>query len=202
MKSTTWLTGLYVACELIANTTAGKPVALPDGSVVPAAVFVYALTFTLVDLVHERLGQTGARQVVYVAFAANLLLAAYVQLAIRLPSPAWYEGQAAFVMTLGATWRVVAASLAAYLASALLDVQVFAWWRRRVGRARWARVLVSNSVSTLVDSVVFITLAFAGSGMPLLALIRGQYAVKMAVTLVSLPLIYVARGREKEPLAA
>ncbi len=30
-KSTTWLTGLYVACELIANTTASKPVALPGG---------------------------------------------------------------------------------------------------------------------------------------------------------------------------
>jgi uncharacterized PurR-regulated membrane protein YhhQ (DUF165 family) len=37
--------------------------------------------------------------------------------------------------------------------------------------------------------------------MPLPALIRGQYAVKMAVTVVSLPLIYAARGREKEPVA-
>ena len=45
MKSTTRLTGLYVACELIANTTATKPVALPGGIVVPAAVFIYALTF-------------------------------------------------------------------------------------------------------------------------------------------------------------
>ncbi len=37
-KSTTWLTGLYVACELIANTTANKRVALPGGAVVQATV--------------------------------------------------------------------------------------------------------------------------------------------------------------------
>ncbi len=38
MKNTTWLTGLYVACELIANTTANKRVALPGGAVVQATV--------------------------------------------------------------------------------------------------------------------------------------------------------------------
>jgi uncharacterized integral membrane protein (TIGR00697 family) len=196
-ESTIWLTGLYVACELIANVTAIRPVTLPGGIVVPAAVFVYALTFTLLDLVNERLGKTGARQVVYVAFGANLLLAAYVQFTLRLPAPAWYAGRAAFDATLGATGRVVAASLAAYLVASLLDVQVFAWWRARVGRHRWARVLASNAVSTLVDSAVFVTLAFAGTGMPVAALIRGQYVVKMAVTVVSVPAIYAVR-REKE----
>jgi uncharacterized integral membrane protein (TIGR00697 family) len=75
----------------------------------------------------------------------------------------------------------------------LIDTQVFAWWKQRVGRARWLRVLVSNSVSTGVDSVVFITLAFYGV-MPILGLILGQYLVKMAVTAVSLPLIYVVRS--------
>jgi hypothetical protein len=76
---------LYIACELIANTTAGKPVALAGNIVVPAAVFIYAITFTLIDLVNDRLGKQGARRVVYAAFLANLLLAAYFQFAIWLP---------------------------------------------------------------------------------------------------------------------
>jgi uncharacterized integral membrane protein (TIGR00697 family) len=185
------LIGLYVACELIANVTAGKPVAL-GGVVVPAAVFLYTLTFTLIDLIHERLGKAGARQVVAVAFAGNLLLAAYTQLVILLPPAPFFEGDAAFAAVLGGTPRIVAASLTAYLASALVDTEVFAWWRRRVGGWRWARVVVSNSVSTLVDSAVFITVAFAGV-LPLLPLIQGQYLVKMAITLASLPLIYVVR---------
>ena len=194
--SMTLIIGLYIACELIANVTAGKPVLLPGNVTVPAAVFIYAITFTLIDLVNERLGKQGARQVVYTAFLANLLLAAYAQLAIWLPPAPFYgtEGQAAFRSVLGSTGRVVLASLAAYLVSSLIDVQVFAWWRERVGRFKWLRVLASNAVSTAVDSAVFIVLAFAGV-MPVWPLIVGQYVVKMAVTVVSIPLIYLVRGQ-------
>lgn len=187
---TTLLIGLYVACELIANVTAGKPVSLA-GIVVPAAVFLYTLTFTLIDLIHEQLGKQGARRVIATAFAANLLLAGYSQLAIWLPAAPFYDGRA-FAAVLGATPRIVVASLAAYLASSLVDAEIFAWWRRRVGGPRWLRVLTSNAVSTLVDSVLFITLAFGGV-LPLAPLIRGQYLVKMAITLASLPLIYAVR---------
>ncbi len=190
------IVSLYIACELIANTTAGKPVALPGNIVVPAAVFIYALTFTLIDLINDRLGKQGARRVVYAAFLANLLLAAYTQIAIWLPPAPFFgaEGQAAFTSVLGSTWRVVTASLTAYLVSSLIDVQIFAWWRERVGRYRWARVLASNAVSTLIDSTVFITIAFLGV-MPVLPLIAGQYLVKMIVTVISIPLIYTVRMR-------
>ncbi|MBI2917728.1 MAG: queuosine precursor transporter [Chloroflexi bacterium] len=187
------LIGLYVAAELIANITASKPVAVGGiVGVVPAAVFIYALTFTLIDLVNERLGKAGAHKVIVAAFAANLLLAGYVKLAVSLPPASFYQGQDAFAQVLGSTPRIVFASLTAYLVASLIDTEVFAWWRARVGRHRWARVLASNAVSTLVDSAVFITLAFSGV-MPLLPLIRGQYIVKMAVTVVSIPLIYLVR---------
>lgn len=194
-----FLVGLYIACELIANVTASKPISL-GGITVPAAVFIYALTFTLVDLVNEKLGKSGARKVVYTAFAANVLLAAYVQFAIALPSASFYQGQEAFRAVMGSTPRIVAASLLAYMISSLIDIEVFAWWRQRVGKYPWARVLASNAVSTLVDSIVFITAAFAGL-FPLLPLILGQYIVKMAVTAVSIPLIYLVRSRAPAPQA-
>jgi uncharacterized integral membrane protein (TIGR00697 family) len=187
--------GLYIACELIANVTASKPVALPFDIVVPSAVFIYAITFTLIDLVNDRLGKQGARYVVYTAFAANLLLAAYTQFAINMPAPDYYEGQQAFANTLGSTWRIVAASLIAYLVSSLTDVQIFAWWRERINHRRWACVLTSNAVATAVDSVVFILIAFWGV-LPVWPLIRGQYIVKMAVTVVSIPLIYSVKTRQ------
>jgi hypothetical protein len=186
------LVGLYIASELIANVTASKPVTVANITV-PAAVFIYALTFTLVDLINERLGKQGARRVVYTAFAANLLLAGYTRFAIALPPASFYEGNEAFQSVLGSTYRIVLASLTAYIVASLIDVEVFAWWRRRIGGYRWARVLTSNAISTLVDSIIFISLAFAGV-FPLLPLIRGQYIVKMVVTLVSIPLIYLVRG--------
>ena len=192
---TIFLVGIYIACVVIANVTASKPVDI-IGLEVPAAVFIYAITFTLVDLINERLGRRRARQVVLAAFGANILLAAYIQFTIVLPSPEWYTGQEWYAGVLGSTWRIVLASLTAYLVSSLIDVEVFAWWRRRIGRYRWARVLVSNTISTLVDSVIFITIAFVGvSGYNILGLIEGQYAWKMMITVVSIPLIYLVRSR-------
>ncbi len=185
------LIGLYIACELTANITAGKPVEL-FGLVAPGGVFIYALTFTLIDLIHERLGRERARHIVYAAGAANLLLAGYTALIVALPFPAFYEHQDAFASTLGSTSRIVAASLVAYLSSSLVDLEIYAIWKRAVGRHRWARVLVSNGVSTGVDSVLFVMIAFGGV-LPVIPLILGQYAVKMAVTVVSVPMIYAVR---------
>jgi len=190
----TLLIGLYIACELIANVTASKPVRLA-GVVVPAAIFIYALTFTVIDLINESFGKEGARKVILTAFLANLLLVLYTQLAVILPSASFYRGQEAFAYVLGSTPRIVFASLLAYLVSALIDAEIFAFWRAHVRSPKWTRVLASNMVSTWIDSVVFICLAFYGV-MPVWVLIKGQYLIKMAITLVSLPLIYLAKGRQ------
>lgn len=183
---------LYVACEIIANVTAGKPVRL-FSLVVPSAVFIYTVTFTLIDLLHELYGREGARRVVVGAFLANGLLASYSMLVLMMPSPPFFSEQRAFEVVFGQTPRIVLASLSAYLVSSLLDVEVYHIWRRHMRLKRWSSVLVSNGVSTLVDSVVFITIAFVGL-MPLFPLILGQYIVKMAITLCSIPLIYTVRA--------
>jgi len=196
----TLLVGLYIACELIANVTASKPVQM-GGIIVPAAIFIYTLTFTLIDLINETFGKQGARKVIFVAFVANVLLAAYTQFAVILPPASFYQGQEAFSTAFGNTPRIVFASLVAYLLSSLVDTEVFALWKFYVRGPKWARVLISNTISTGIDSMVFITLAFYGL-MPVWALIKGQYIVKMAVTVGSLPLIYLVKSKKKfgEPI--
>jgi uncharacterized integral membrane protein (TIGR00697 family) len=189
----TILIGLYVACELIANVTASKPVQL-GGIVVPAAIFIYGLTFTLIDLINESFGKRGARKVILTALLANVLLAVYAQVCVLLPAASFYKGQEAFAGVLGSTPRIVFASLSAYLISALLDAEIFSFWRTHLRGPKWVRVLVSNTISTGVDSVIFITFAFYGI-MPLWVLIKGQYLVKMAITLGSLPLIYLIKSQ-------
>ncbi len=193
----TLLIALYIACELIANVTASKPVQL-GGIIVPAAIFIYTLTFTLIDLINESLGKQGARKVILAAFVANLLLALYIQFAVFLPPASFYSGQEAFAGVLGSTPRIVFASLTAYLISSFVDAEIFAFWKAYIRGMKWVRVLVSNGISTGVDSVVFITLAFYGV-MPIWALIQGQYVVKMAITLLSLPLIYLVKSRKESP---
>jgi len=192
------IVGLYVACQVIANVTAYKPVTVGFVTV-PGGVFIYTLTFTLIDVINERLGKKGARQVVYAGFVANFLLAGYSWLVISLPTAPFFQDSAAFSRILGSTPRIVVASLTAYLVSSLIDTEVFAWWRERIGGYKWARVIASNAVSTLVDSVCFISIAFLGV-LPVLAMIRGLYIMKMAITIVSVPLIYLARERRQQTM--
>ncbi len=189
------LVGIYVACEIIANVTAGRPVQL-GGTIVPSAVFIYTLTFTLIDLIHEIYGRGGTRMVVCAAFISNILLALYSYLVVSLPFPAFFSDRHAYEVVFGSTPRIVVASLTAYIVSSLVDVELYHLWRKYVQRWKWSRVLVSNLVSTFVDSVLFISLAFYGT-MPVVPLIEGQYAVKMLITVVSLPLIYIPALRKK-----
>jgi uncharacterized integral membrane protein (TIGR00697 family) len=166
----TLISALYVACELIANITAGRTVSL-FGITPPGGVFIYALTFTLIDLINERLGKGGGakKRVVADAFAANLLFALYCTLVLALPAPPFFRQGDAFTAVLGATPPIVIASLAAYLISSLIDVEIFDAWKRRVGGHRWVRIVASNAVSTAIDSVLFVMISFAGS-LPILPL--------------------------------
>lgn len=195
--SSTLLIALYIACELIANITANKPIMLL-GMAAPGGVFIYALTFTLIDLVNEHFGKQGARRVIYAAFAANILFALYSAFVLVLPSPSFFTGQQAFAQVLGSTPRIVAASLLAYIVSSLIDVEVFDAWKRKIGGYKWARVVASNAVSTAVDSSIFVAAAFGGV-LPLLPLILGQYLIKMGITVISVPLIYATHPVKVRP---
>jgi len=157
------------------------------------------VTFTWIDLINEHFGKVGARKVIIVALVANAMLALYGVIAVHLPSAPFYTGQPAFSAIFNSTPRIVAASLTAYLIASLFDVEVFAWWRQRFGEGQpWVRVIASNVVSTFVDSALFITIAFLGNA-PVWSLILGQYKVKLAITGLSLPLIY-ARKLSWRPL--
>jgi hypothetical protein len=183
------LVGLYLASELIANITASKLTSVGP-FVVPAGVYIFTLSYTLLDLINHILGKKEAHRVVLAAFVGNALLALYIHFAIALEPAGFWSGQNAFVTTLGSTPRIVLASLTAYLVSANMDVLTYAWLIQRV--KPWARVLLSNGIGLLLDTVIFITIAFAGVA-PLGALIVGQYSLKMAVTVVTIPLIYLTR---------
>jgi uncharacterized integral membrane protein (TIGR00697 family) len=188
--TTVWV-GVYIACEIISNVTAAKPVQIGP-FVAPAAIFLYAITFTLLDVLHRELGYRKLRAVIWAGFAANALLALYTAFAVWLPAASFYPHAEAFSSVLGSTPRIVVASLLAYLASSFADREIYHWVVLRWGARPWLRVVTSNAVSTLVDSVLFITIAFLGV-FPILELILGQYIIKMAVAVVSLPLVYLAQ---------
>ena len=200
MKKTnlvTVLTARYLLCQIIADVTASKMVDL-FGIYVPAAVFIYALTFTLRDVVHKQLGKQQAVFMVLTAGVVNVLMAAYFMLTSALkPAPFW-GNQEAYNLILGVVPRVVGASILAEMISELIDTEIY---HRIKHLAPWKRVLGSNAVSLPIDSVIFVSVAFAGT-MPLSALISvmlGQILLKAVITVISIPLIYVIPDKPLTP---
>lgn len=212
-RKTVWsivlLVGAYVICQLIADVGATKFVEIA-GVVMPAGTFVFALTFTLRDMVHKRLGREWARAAIVAAAAFNVFLSGYLWLMTKLGAPVWFE--------LGDAWNAIFAivpsialgSICAEMVSELVDTEVYHFWWFRFSRwPQWTRVLASNLVSIPIDSLTFSILAFSvfpwifgGQSMSLMdALLHvtlGQILYKSIVTLVSLPGIYLVREKPLE----
>jgi hypothetical protein len=188
---------LYIAFQIISDVASLKIVQL-GGFSIDAGTFIYPMTFTVRDLVHKALGKRIARTVVVLAGVLNLFMAAMFHLTAWLPEdPSWGHG-AAFAVILGPVWRIVIASICAEIVSELLDTEIYDAWTRRVTRRhQWSRVLVSNAVSVPVDSLIFCWAAF-GLTLPnpvVWSIFISNVLIKGAVTLVSLPGIYLVKGK-------
>jgi uncharacterized PurR-regulated membrane protein YhhQ (DUF165 family) len=186
------LTGLYVAVVCAAQIGANKIVVVPWTSLsVPGGTYLIGVALALIELAHHtaptrREGALNAQLMILLGFAASALLAGYVALVVH--SKAAFPGQG-FDRALGSTWRIVGASLAAFIVSETIDNGLGTWMRGRFPEA--ARVIGTNLVSTPLDSLIFIVLAF-GTGR--LDLVKGQFVAKMAATvLVGLPLVLAGR---------
>lgn len=199
------LTALFITCLLVANIIAGKLFTL-GRMILPAAVFVYPVTFVITDTVSEVWGKKEANNLVWLGFAMNLVMTAFLYLGRVLPPAPFWEHQAAYEAVLGTVPRIVAASMVAYLVSQFHDVWAFLFWRRVTrGRHLWLRNNLSTMTSQLLDSAIFITIAFAGTveWAVLASMMASQYLIKLILALADTPFCYLAVGwaRKDEVIA-
>lgn len=223
------LVGLFVTALITAQLTASKllaidlPVALPyagETLFLPGAALAYALTFFASDAYAELYGRRPAQVMVNVAFFLNFVMLALVWSTIALPvAPTSPVGAAEFAGVLGPSTSIVIGSLVAYVVSQNWDVIVFHAIREWTDGAHlWLRNIVSTGTSQLIDTVIFVSLAFyavpalLGTADPLppavlVGLIVGQYVLKLAIALADTPFVYaivaLVRSRERsEPTIA
>lgn len=185
------LATVFAGCLVGSAVLAVKPVHL-FGLTFPAGVLAYAVTFACTDVISEVWGKARARQVVWAGFGALVIFYALAWVAIKVPAAPFWKGQAAFSSVLGATLRIIIASLVAYLVSQMNDLILFHWMRVRTkGKYLWLRNTGSTMVSQAIDTILFISIAFWGV-MPVVPMIIGQYLVKLAIAVLDTPLVYGA----------
>ena len=194
------LATLFITCLLVANIIAVKLVSI-GGWVVPAGIIAYPLTFLFTDVIAELYGRRIASRVVWVGFGANILMVILVFWGRLLPPASFWENQPAYESILGMVPRIVLASMMAYLISQHHDVFAFHFWRQKTkARFLWLRNNASTMVSQVLDTGIFITIAFWGivpTGI-LANMLLTQYIIKLAIAAVDTPFCYLLVGLLKE----
>lgn len=168
------------------------------GFVLPAAVVAYPITFLMTDVIGEIWGKAEANRTVRNGFICQLISLVLISAAILLPVAPFADNQAAFEGVLGQSFRVVAASMAAYLIAQWNDVFIFHKLKEKYcGKYKWLRNNVSTLLSQLLDTAIFITIAFVGTVPNIFTMILSQYAVKASYALLDTPFFYLLTRRKE-----
>lgn len=205
IRAIVFLIGAYILAQAVADVGATKMISLA-GVVMPAGSLMFAVTFTLRDLIHKRLGKGWATYTIIAAAIFNVVQSAYLALMTLIPSPDFFPFGEAWGQIFAIVPSITLGSIIAELTSQLIDTEVYEVWRRRFPKApQWTRVLISNAVSFPVDSLVFGVLAFmvfplllggaAYAFRDAMAVVGGQVVWKAIITVISMPLIYSVKDK-------
>ena len=181
--------GVFVTALVVSNIVAVKLVEM-SGRIFPAGLVIFPLSYLLGDVLTEVYGIRSARRVIWLGFACNLLALGAIQAAIHLPAldP---EFQVQFEAVLGTTWRLFLASLAAYIVGELANAYVLAYMKGATrGRWLWTRTIGSTIVGEGLDSLIFVTIAFAGTGAGLANPIVTTWLIKVGWETLATPITY------------
>lgn len=194
------VTAAYIGAQLLSDIASLK-VGTVFGFAVDMGTFVYPITFTLRDIAHKTLGRKSTRVLVVLAGAVNLLMAAYLLFVARVPAAEGFQFGDEFNAVLRPIARITLASIAAEVISELIDTELYHVFVTKITRKyQWLRVLFTNSVSVPIDNLIFAFGAFLFA-LPFNVVVEifvFNLIVKYLVTLISMPLIYVAKDRAGE----
>jgi uncharacterized integral membrane protein (TIGR00697 family) len=198
------LIAIYICCIAITELMGAKTTPLFSvGSLhlsASVALLVVPLMFTINDVIVEVYGRERARSVVYCGLIVIAVLMTMSVIATNLPpSQRFASEESAYDTIFGKSARIAAASLIAFSLAELLDVWVFSKIREKMGKkALWLRNNVSNFSAQLVDTVVFMSLAFYAFDKPfganaafLIGLILPYWLLKCGMSIIETPFVYL-----------
>lgn len=183
---------LFVAVLLISNVASSKILDLGpftfDGGTI-----LFPVSYIFGDILTEVYGYRRSRRVIWTGFGCSALAALTFMIVGALPPASGWEHQEAFMAILGQTPRIVIASLVAYFAGEFSNSYVLAKMKILTrGRWLWTRTIGSTLVGEGVDTLLFVTIAFAGA-LPaslLFSVILSNYIFKCGVEVLATPLTY------------
>ena len=129
--------------------------------------FSYPIAFLITDLANRSFGKIVARKIVYIGFTIGILFTLI------------FSTNFTDLISI----RIATGSGTAFIIAQLLDVQIFDQLRKK----KWyIAPLTSSLIGSTVDTFLFFSISFYGTGIPWITLSLGDLTVKILVALVML----------------
>ncbi len=168
------------------------------GLVATLGNIVYASSFLVTDILSENYGKEEAKKAVWIGFFSLIAMTLLMNLALAFLPLAGDEFAATAHSATSTIFslmpRIAIASLAAYFLSQRHDVWAFHFWKNRFPKNSqlWLRNNLSTMVSQLIDSVVFVLIAFWGvfETSVLTEIFVTTYLLKFVVAAADTPFVY------------
>ncbi|MGD9155933.1 MAG: queuosine precursor transporter [Bacillota bacterium] len=193
-----YILGLFVAVLLISNIVAVKAVriAVPltnwafsfDGG-----TLLFPFSYIFADILTEVYGYERSRRVIWSGFLGLGLMAVIIWMVGVIPADPLWEGQKSYETVLMTAPRIALASIAAYFTGEFTNSYILS--RLKIitrGKALWVRTIGSTLAGELIDSAIFVYLAFWGiwEQSLLFTVFISNYIFKTLYEIAATPLTY------------
>lgn len=200
---------IYLSSLFAANTLGLKIMPFLFGSHLSVGVFSFPVVFLTTDVIGEIYGKRVAKFFVLAGFISTAMFIGYSLVSLAMPWAAaggWVKNS--YNQVFAISMRIAVASLVAFIVAEYQDVVTFFFFKKKFGEKMfWLRSLLSNVWSQLLDTVLFMVIAFAGvyPTKTLISIIISWWLFKVGMGFLYTPLSYLAlkllRTSEDVPVA-
>ena len=202
-----YLAAIFIAALVVCNLIANKFITIDLGFktfVISAGVLPYPITFLITDILSEIYGKKKTARIVWAGFGASLFVLGVLLLAQQFTAIAGSPvDDETFNKVFGNSWRVIFASMTAYLCAQLIDVRVYHFWKEKTaGKHLWLRNNFSTVFSQLVDTTLVVCVLFLGvrSHSEIIQFILDGWLFKMLCAFIDTPLLYASTSLIRKKL--
>ncbi len=160
-----------------------------------AGVLFFPISFIFGDILTEVYGYAASRRVIWAGFAGLAFASLMAWMIVALPPAPFWHNQAEYEVAFGSTWRIAAAGLIAFAVGEFVNSFIMAKMKIvSAGKRLWQRTITSTVFGEVVDTAIFVPLAFWNTGIipndkiPLI--IGAQITAKIAVEIAFTPVVY------------
>ena len=194
-----YLAATFIAALVVCNLIANKFITIDLGVktfVISAGVLPYPITFLITDILSEIYGKKKTASIVWAGFGASLFVLGVLLLAQQFTAIAGSPvDDETFNKVFGNSWRVIFASMTAYLCAQLIDVRIYHFWKEKTaGKHLWLRNNFSTVFSQLVDTTLVVCVLFLGvrSHSEIIQFILDGWLFKILCAFIDTPLLYAS----------